>query len=139
MAQLIWFDFLKKKFYVGIRIVFSSKNHFGIKILIVLPVKSRYRSDFSAFLGADVMSMLESILDYKFLMDMGLENDEYKYFSELKLKVRNNFRLNGINIITSDKLGNKYYNGVKNISRREALSIINKKNGFRLNVDNHLD
>ena len=85
------------------------------------------------------MSMLESILDYKFLMDMGLENDEYKYFSELKLKVRNNFRLNGINVITSDKLGNKYYNGVKNISRREALSIINKKNGFRLNVDNYLD
>ena len=85
------------------------------------------------------MSMLESILDYKFLMDMGLENDEYKYFSELKLILRNNLRINGINIIMSDKLGNKYYNGVKNISRREALSIINKKNGFPLNVDNYID
>ena len=85
------------------------------------------------------MSMLESILDYKFLMDMGLENDEYKYFSELKLRLRNNLRINGINIIMSDKLGNKYYNGVKNISRREALSIINKKNGFPLNVDNYID
>ncbi|MBR2774297.1 MAG: hypothetical protein IKD73_04815 [Selenomonadaceae bacterium] len=85
------------------------------------------------------MSMLESILDYKFLMDMGLENDEYKYFSELKLRLRNKFRLHGINVITIDELGNKYYNGVKNISRREALSIINKKNGFPLNVDKYID
>lgn len=85
------------------------------------------------------MSMLESILDYKFLMDMGLENDEYKYFSELKLRLRNKFRINGINVITIDELGNKYYNGVKNISRREALSIINKKNGFPLNVDKYID
>lgn len=85
------------------------------------------------------MSILESILDYKFLMDMGLENDEYEYFSDLKLRVRNNFRIHGINVITIDELENKYYNGVKNISRREALSIINKKNGFPLNVDRYLD
>ncbi len=85
------------------------------------------------------MSMLESILDYKFFMDMSLENDEYKYFSELKLRIRNDFRLNGINVIISDNLANNYYNGVKNISRREALSIINTKNGFRLNVDKYLD
>ena len=85
------------------------------------------------------MSMLESILDYKFLMDMGLENDEYKYFSELKLKVRDRFRLNGINIISNDKLGNKYYFGVKNISRYDALSIINKKNGSKLDIDRYLN
>ena len=85
------------------------------------------------------MSMLESILNYKFFMDMSLENDEYKYFSELKLRIRNDFRLNGINVIISDNLANNYYNGVKNISRREALSIINTKNGFRLNVDKYLD
>ena len=85
------------------------------------------------------MSILESILDYKFLMDMGLENGEYEYFSELKLRIRNDFRLNGINVIISDNLANNYYNGVKNISRREALSIINKKNGFPLNVDRYLD
>ena len=85
------------------------------------------------------MSMLESILDYKFLMDIGLENDEYKYFSELKLKVRNDFRINGINVISYDKIANKYYSGVKNISRYEALSLINKKNCSKLDIERYLD
>ena len=84
------------------------------------------------------MGIMESVLDYKFLMDMGLESGEYKDFAEIKSKVRTGFRRNGITVITDDKIGNKYYCGVKNISRYDALNIINKKNGSRLNVDRYL-
>lgn len=85
------------------------------------------------------IGIVESLLDYKFLVDMGLESGEFEDYDDLKRKVRKEYRFNGINILTNDKIGNRYYNGVKNISRYDALTLINTKNGSRLNVNNYLE
>lgn len=88
------------------------------------------------YIGVGIM---ESILDYKFLRDMGLEYSGYNNYEDLKSKVRTEYKKNGINIIANDKKGNKYYYGIKNISRKSALKIINDKNGSRLNVNLYLE
>ena len=83
------------------------------------------------------IGIMETILDYKFFADLGAEIAEYKNFEELKLIVREEYRKQGINVISDVRDGNKYYRGVKKINRNELIRLINLKSGSTLRAENY--
>lgn len=85
------------------------------------------------------MGVIESALDYKFLMEMGLEYGTFDSFSDMKAKIRRRFKEKGINVILDDKMGNKYYNGVSEISRYTALELITLKLGRKVSLNRYID
>lgn len=85
------------------------------------------------------MGVIESALDYKFLMEMGLEYGTFDSFSDMKAKIRRRFKEKGINVILDDKTGNKYYNGVSEISRYTALELITLKLGRKVSLNRYID
>ena len=85
------------------------------------------------------MGIMESILDYKFLFDIGIENGEYKSFEDLKSRVRTDYRKFGISIINHEEKGNDYYNGVKKISRFEAITLIKFKTCSILDIKCYME
>ena len=82
--------------------------------------------------------IIDSILDYKFLSEICNAVGEYSNYEELLEKVRKGYRLYGI-IFVSNVDSNKYYNGVREISRREAIIDIIIKNRCNVSIDRYLD
>lgn len=82
--------------------------------------------------------VLESILDYKFLLETGLELSEYKNLEEMKSEVRKGYRKYGITCVNSSD-GNKYYDGVNEISRREAIERVILRLGFRMQLKRYIE
>ena len=89
-----------------------------------------------SYTGAGIM---ESILDYKFLIEIGLEYGVYNSYNDMKDKIRTRFRENGINIVSDDKMGNKYYDGVREISRYTALELMTLKLGRKVPLNRYID
>ena len=83
------------------------------------------------------MGVVESDLDYKFLMEIGLEYGTYDSFTDMKAKIRHRFKENGINVISNDAMGNKYYDGVHEISRYTALERIALKLGQKISLNRY--
>ena len=82
--------------------------------------------------------IIDSILDYKFLSEIGNEVGEYSNYDELLEEVRKGYRRYGIIFISSVD-SNKYYIGVREISRREAIIYIIIKNRCNVSIDRYLD
>lgn len=84
------------------------------------------------------IGVIESILDYKFLMEMGLEQGVFDSFNDMKVKICNQFKEKGINVILNDKMGNKYYNGVQEVSRYTALELMTLKLGRKARLNRYM-
>lgn len=82
--------------------------------------------------------IIDSILDYKFLSEIDNEVGEYSNYEELLEEVRKGYRRYGI-IFVSSVDSNKYYSGVREISRREAITDIIIKNRCNVSLDRYLD
>lgn len=85
------------------------------------------------------MGVIESVLDYKFLTEMGLEYGVFDSFSDMKAQIRRRFKEKGINVILDDKMGNKYYDGVHEISRYTALELMTLKLGRKVSLSRYMD
>ena len=84
------------------------------------------------------MGVLESILDYKFLMEICESVGEYRNYEELLEEVRRGYRKHGI-IFVNRIEGNKYYNGIQEISRLEAIIGIMIKKGVHVSIERYLE
>lgn len=84
------------------------------------------------------MGVIESVLDYKFLMEIGLEYGVFDNFIDMKAKIRRRFKEKGINVVSDDKMGNKYYDGVREISRYTALKLIALKLGRKISLNRYM-
>ena len=82
--------------------------------------------------------IIDSILNYKFLSEIGNELGEYNNYEELLEEVRKGYRRYGI-IFVSNVDSNKYYNGVREISRREVIIDIIIRNDLTVSIDRYLD
>ena len=81
---------------------------------------------------------LEIILDYKFLIESGLELSEYKNFEEMKSEVRKGYRKYGITCVNNSD-GNKYYDGVVEISRREVIERLIIRLGLKMQLKRYIE
>lgn len=82
--------------------------------------------------------LLESILDYKFLSEIGTKLGEFGSYEELFSEVRRGYKKYGI-IFVSGIERNKYYYGVHEISRREAMKRIKLTVGLEISLERYLE
>ena len=82
--------------------------------------------------------LLESILDYKFLSEIGTNIGEFSSYEELFSEVRLGYKKYGI-IFVSGIERNKYYYGVHEISRREAMKRIKLTLGLEISLERYFE